>query len=57
MELAPGDIVSVPLGASEYTGVVWGEGTSRPGLDNRLKDVELPTGVPLGGVPSRIRST
>jgi primosomal protein N' (replication factor Y) (superfamily II helicase) len=40
MELAPGDVVSVPLGAREYTAVVWGEGTARPGLDNRLKDVE-----------------
>jgi primosomal protein N' (replication factor Y) len=40
VELAPGDLVSVPLGATDYTGVVWGEGTARPGLDNRLKDVE-----------------
>ncbi|MEA2977741.1 MAG: hypothetical protein QOF19_3261 [Alphaproteobacteria bacterium] len=39
IELAPGDIVSVPLGPHECTGVVWGEGTARPGLHNRLKDV------------------
>ncbi|MEA2992024.1 MAG: hypothetical protein QOD40_944, partial [Alphaproteobacteria bacterium] len=39
IELAPGDIVSVPLGPRECIGVVWGEGTARPGLHNRLKDV------------------
>src|SRR4029077_9412851 len=46
VELAPGDLVSVPLGASDYTGVVWGEGTSRPGLDNRLKEVEEKLDIP-----------
>jgi primosomal protein N' (replication factor Y) len=46
VELAPGDLVSVPLGASDYTGVVWGEGTARPGLDNRLKDVEEKLDIP-----------
>ncbi len=46
VELAPGDLVSVPLGATDYTGVVWGEGTARPGLDNRLKDVEEKLDVP-----------
>jgi primosomal protein N' (replication factor Y) (superfamily II helicase) len=46
VELAPGDLVAVPLGASEYTGVVWGEGTARPGLDNRLKDVEQKLDIP-----------
>ena len=41
MELTPGDVVTVPLGArDECTGVVWGEGIARPGLDNRLKDVD-----------------
>jgi primosomal protein N' (replication factor Y) (superfamily II helicase) len=39
LDLEPGDIVSVPLGPREAMGVVWGEGTSRPGLDNRLKNV------------------
>ena len=44
--LSPGDIVAVPLGATEYTGVVWDEGTARPGLDNRLKDVEEKLDLP-----------
>jgi primosomal protein N' (replication factor Y) len=39
LDLAPGDIVSVPLGPREAMGVVWGEGTARPGMDNRLKNV------------------
>ena len=46
VELAPGDVVSVPLGARNYTEVVWGEGTARPGLDNRLKDVGGKLDVP-----------
>ena len=41
LELAPGDIVSVPLGARETTAVVWAENPKpNPRLDNRLKDVE-----------------
>ena len=41
LALAPGDIVSVPLGAREATAVVWAENpTPNPRLDNRLKDVE-----------------
>jgi primosomal protein N' (replication factor Y) len=39
LELSAGDLVSVPLGSRALTGVVWGEGTARPGLDNRLKDI------------------
>ena len=41
LTLAPGDIVSVPLGARETTGVVWAE-NPKPDirLDNRLKDIE-----------------
>jgi primosomal protein N' (replication factor Y) (superfamily II helicase) len=39
IEVAPGDFVCVPLGPREYAGVVWGEGSARPGLDNRLKDI------------------
>ena len=39
IEVAPGDFVCVPLGPREYTGVVWAEGSARPGLDNRLKDI------------------
>ncbi|MGE0752193.1 MAG: primosomal protein N' [Variibacter sp.] len=39
MEVEAGDIVAVPLGPREAMGVVWGEGTARPGLDNRMKDI------------------
>ena len=35
-----GDLVAVPLGARECAGVVWGEGAPRPGLHNRLKDLD-----------------
>src|SRR5882724_706372 len=42
LELKPGDIVAVPLGAREVIGVVWADDVSiRPGLHNRMKDVEL----------------
>jgi primosomal protein N' (replication factor Y) len=42
LALAPGDIVSVPLGArGETTAVVWAENPRpNPRLDNRLKDIE-----------------
>jgi primosomal protein N' (replication factor Y) (superfamily II helicase) len=41
LTLAPGDIVSVPLGAREATAVVWADNPKpNPRLDNRLKDVE-----------------
>ena len=47
LELVPGDIVSVPLGAREATAVVWAENpTPNPRLDNRLKDVEQKLEVP-----------
>jgi primosomal protein N' (replication factor Y) len=46
LDLAPGDLVSVPLGPRETTGVVWGEGTARPGLHNRLKDVAGKLDIP-----------
>jgi primosomal protein N' (replication factor Y) len=46
LELAPGDLVTVPLGPRECTGVVWGEGSARPGLHNRLKDIEAKLDVP-----------
>src|SRR5271169_2786631 len=41
LELAPGDIVCVPLGAGEATAVVWAE-NPKPDirLDNRLKDID-----------------
>ena len=41
LELGPGDLVGVPLGASETLGVVWAtDAVLNPRLDNRLKDVE-----------------
>src|SRR2546423_12442179 len=41
LEIAPGDIVSVPLGVRAATAVVWGDNPNpNPRLDNRLKDVE-----------------
>jgi primosomal protein N' (replication factor Y) (superfamily II helicase) len=47
LELAPGDIVSVPLGAREATAVVWAENPRpNPRLDNRLKDVGEKLDVP-----------
>jgi primosomal protein N' (replication factor Y) len=46
LDLAPGDVVAVPLGPREVTGVVWGDGTAQPGLDNRLKDVEAKLDLP-----------
>jgi primosomal protein N' (replication factor Y) (superfamily II helicase) len=46
MTLEPGDFVNIPLGQAEYTGVVWGEGNPRPGLHNRLKDVDDKLDVP-----------
>src|SRR5262249_53511111 len=33
-------------GPRETMGVVWGEGTARPGLDNRLKDVSEKLDIP-----------
>jgi primosomal protein N' (replication factor Y) len=40
LELAPGDLVRVPLGPRECTAVVWAENPNpNPRLDNRLKDV------------------
>jgi primosomal protein N' (replication factor Y) (superfamily II helicase) len=46
LALAPGDVVSVPLGPRLATGVVWGATDPRPGLHNRLRDVEDKLGVP-----------
>jgi primosomal protein N' (replication factor Y) len=46
-DLKPGDIVAVPLGAREAIGVVWADDVDvRPGLHNRLKDVELKLDYP-----------
>jgi len=46
LDLKIGDVVRVPLGPREATGAVWAEGTMRPGLDNRLKDVSEKVEVP-----------
>src|SRR5579863_7995754 len=47
LEVAPGDIVCVPLGAREATAVVWAENPKpNPRLDNRLKDVEEKLEIP-----------
>jgi primosomal protein N' (replication factor Y) len=41
LDLKVGDIVSVPLGSREVLGVVWADDVMvRPGLHNRLKDVD-----------------
>jgi primosomal protein N' (replication factor Y) len=41
LDLKAGDIVSVPLGSRAVLGVVWADDvTVRPGLHNRLKDVD-----------------
>ncbi len=47
MALAPGDVVGVPLGAREVMGVVWADNVEiRPGLHNRMKDVEQKLDIP-----------
>jgi primosomal protein N' (replication factor Y) len=47
VELTPGDIVSVPLGAREAMAVVWAENPKpNPRLDNRLKDIDDKLDVP-----------
>ena len=47
MDVAPGDVVAVPLGPRECTGVVWArEREPHPGLDNRLKDIADKLDVP-----------
>jgi len=41
MDVAPGDVVSVPLGARDCVGVVWAENPNpNPRLHNRLKDID-----------------
>src|ERR1700734_3416980 len=47
LELAPGDIVCVPLGAREATAVVWADNPRpNPRLDNRLKNIEQKLELP-----------
>jgi primosomal protein N' (replication factor Y) len=47
LDLAPGDVVVVPLGARDCHGVVWAENPNpNPRLDNRMKDVAGKVDVP-----------
>jgi primosomal protein N' (replication factor Y) len=47
IELAAGDVVAVPLGAREVTGVVWNDNaTPNPRLDNRLKEIDERLDIP-----------
>src|ERR1700740_2054224 len=47
MELAPGDVIAVPLGPREVVGVVWADNSNPdPRLHNRLKDVGEKLDVP-----------
>src|ERR1041385_8114940 len=47
LELKPGDVVAVPLGAREALGVVWADNPApNPRLHNRLKDVADKLDVP-----------
>ena len=47
LELAPGDLVAVPLGARETLGVVWAENPNpNPRLHNRLKDIDEKLDLP-----------
>ena len=47
LELAPGDLVAVPLGPRETLGVVWAENPNpNPRLHNRLKDIDEKLDIP-----------
>ena len=47
LELAPGDLVAVPLGQRECLGVVWAENPNpNPRLHNRLKDIDEKLDLP-----------
>jgi len=47
LDLAPGDLVVVPLGARKYIGVVWAKSLNpNPRLHDRLKDVDEKLDVP-----------
>jgi primosomal protein N' (replication factor Y) len=47
LDLKPGDLVSIRLGPRDCTGVVWADQVAvRPGLDNRLKEVEDKLDIP-----------
>jgi primosomal protein N' (replication factor Y) (superfamily II helicase) len=47
VEVAPGDLVTVPLGARMATGVTWAENWQpNPRLDNRMRDIEAKLDIP-----------
>jgi primosomal protein N' (replication factor Y) len=47
VEVAPGDLVTVPLGARMATGVTWAENRQpNPRLDNRMRDIEAKLDIP-----------
>src|SRR5262245_25531072 len=47
LDLSVGDLVAVPLGNAETVGVVWADNVPvRPGLHNRLKDVDAKLDYP-----------
>jgi primosomal protein N' (replication factor Y) len=47
LDVAPGDVVAVPLGTRDSLGVVWAENpTFNPRLHNRLKDIDGKLDVP-----------
>jgi primosomal protein N' (replication factor Y) len=47
LELAPGDLVTVPLGARMATGVTWAENSNpNPRIDNRMRDIEAKLDIP-----------
>jgi primosomal protein N' (replication factor Y) (superfamily II helicase) len=47
VELAPGDLVTVPLGARMATGVTWVDNPKpNPRLDNRMRDIEGKLDIP-----------
>jgi primosomal protein N' (replication factor Y) len=47
LDLAPGDLVTVPLGPRAATGVVWADNPEpNPRLHNRMKDVEEKLDIP-----------
>ena len=47
LDLAPGDVVTAPLGARATAGVVWAENkTPNPRFDNRLKDIKDKLDIP-----------
>jgi len=47
LELAPGDLVTVPLGARMATGVTWAENPNpNPRIDNRMRAIEAKLDIP-----------